>query len=176
MTCIVGVVNKDKVYLGCDSFSVGPNVNTEKNKKIFRRGDMIIGGAGSWRMLHLLEYHLEPIRIKKGKDVREHLITDTVPEIREMFKEEGWLGNDDGRDEGGLFLIGGKGRLFCIQGDFAVLENAEGYDSIGSGSYYALPALHLLRKLEPSKRVKKSLEVAEKFSTGVQGPFFIKSA
>ena len=59
MTCIVGLVDDGKVYMGGDAASVdGYIVRTSALSKVFRNGPFLIGYSTSWRMGQILQYHL----------------------------------------------------------------------------------------------------------------------
>ena len=67
MTCIVGVVDNGKVYMGGDSAGVGGLcIETRKQPKVFRNGDFLIGYTDSFRMGQLLQYKMSPPRYFEG--------------------------------------------------------------------------------------------------------------
>ena len=51
MTCIVGLVENGKVYIGGDSAGVaGLDVRMRSDEKVFTKGNMIFGYTSSFRM------------------------------------------------------------------------------------------------------------------------------
>jgi ATP-dependent protease HslVU (ClpYQ) peptidase subunit len=177
MTCIIGVVRKDKVYIGGDSAGVsGLNVTIRKDVKVFKVGKFVIGCTSSFRMIQVLQYSFSPPKVK-SKDIMKYMCTDFVDSIRTIFKEKGFgsTGGSDG-DEGGVFLIGYKNRLFCIQSDYQVEECVNGFNAIGCGKYYALGALKLLgENTKPRKAIKEALKISTYFNGGVRPPFIIEN-
>jgi ATP-dependent protease HslVU (ClpYQ) peptidase subunit len=60
MTCIVGMVENGKVYIGGDSAGVsGFDYHIREDQKVFQNGDMIFGFTSSFRMGQLLQYSLK---------------------------------------------------------------------------------------------------------------------
>jgi len=57
MTCIVGLVENGKVYIGGDSAGVaGLDITTRKDEKVFQKENMIFGFTSSFRMGQILRY------------------------------------------------------------------------------------------------------------------------
>ena len=73
----------------------------------------------------------------------------------------------------GWLLVGARGRLFRMCGDFQIAEPYNGFDAIGSGGPYALGALHATAKHEPVARIRLALTTAETFTPNVRRPFTV---
>lgn len=179
MTCIVGIVEDVNVIIGADSAGIsGDDITIRKDPKIFKKGDFIIGGTTSFRMIQLLRFSLELPEIK-GRDIYEYLCTDFVNAVRQCFKDGGFLQKtDSGEDLGGRFLIGYKNRLFSIEEDFQVGEAKRGYDAIGAGSTYALGVIHIIKEYpiffkDNFENVLEALRSAQVHSSSVEAPFHI---
>ena len=55
MTCIVGLIHEDKVYIGADSAgAANGNITIRKDKKVFKVGEFIFGCTSSFRMIQLI--------------------------------------------------------------------------------------------------------------------------
>lgn len=174
MTCIVGIVKNEKVYLAADSAGVsGLNLRIRVDSKIFKKGEFIIGCTSSFRMIQLLRFSFTPPEIK-DKDIFEYMCTDFINQVRECFKEGGFIQKySEGDEKGGNFLVGIRGRLFQVESDFQVGETANGFNAIGCGANYALGSLHSTRDYtSPWIRLNKSLLAANEFSAGVSAPFW----
>jgi ATP-dependent protease HslVU (ClpYQ) peptidase subunit len=181
MTCIVGLVDKGKVYLGGDSAGVRADLQimVRKDPKVFKVEKFVIGFSSSFRMGQLLMKSLKPPKIspKDKKDLYKYMTTKFVDEIRRVFKAGGYLEVKAGVEVGGNFLVGIEGHLFHIQPDFQVSETYEPYTAIGCGEQYALTALHILtsfpttKKLTPQQKLEFALGAASKFSGGVRPPY-----
>jgi len=171
MTCIVGIIDKEnkRVIIGGDSAGVGGyDTWIRKDAKVFKVKKFIIGGTSSFRMLQLLRFSFKPP--KRKKRVYEYMCTDFVNELRKCLKKGGYARVDSNEESGGTFLVGYKGRLFRIEGDFQVGESVDAFDACGGGQSYALGSLETSTG-NAVDRVTKALEVAEKRSAGVAGPF-----
>lgn len=177
MTCIIGVINNGRVFIGGDSIGVGGwDKSIRNDKKVFKKEEMIFGFTSSYRMGQLLRYGLKIPKIKKDQDVFHYMVTDFVDAVRNTFKDGGYLKTTNvTEEEGGTFLVGFKGRLFKIDGDFQVEERREYFNSCGCGESYALGAYSILQDMDITveEKIIKALEVAEKHSAGVGGPFYI---
>jgi ATP-dependent protease HslVU (ClpYQ) peptidase subunit len=174
MTCIVGVKDKGKVWIGGDS--AGGNQFVIENRihpKVFRNGLYLIGYTTSFRMGQLLEVATLPIP-EPDEDLYRFMITKFVNVIRSTFEGSGWAGKDEeGKASGGNFLVGVNGHLFDIQADFQVGENQAGYAACGSGGDVALGSLHSTQGKHPRVRIEKALEAAQAHTPFVRGPFTI---
>ncbi len=179
MTCIVGLIHQQKVYIGGDAAGICPEdleVIIRKDKKVFQVGEFIMGGTSSFRMIQLLQYGFKPPEYKDG-DIMRYMVVDFVNAVRTLFQKGGFMAQSEDGDLGGTFLVGFRGRLFTIQSDYHVEESMSNYAAVGCGQAYSLGALHQLEKskLSPEKKVQKALESAVKFSGGVRPPFTILS-
>lgn len=176
MTCIVGLVDKECVIMGGDSAGVsGLDIEIRKDAKVFQVGDFVIGCTSSFRMIQLLRFSFIPPRVN-NKDVYEYMCTDFINGVRDCFHEGGYLQRfSEGDEKGGVFLVGYKNRLFRVDLDFQVGENANGVSAIGCGASFALGSLHVTHKANkpPEFKVIKALEAAERFSAGVSRPFIL---
>lgn len=78
-----------------------------------------------------------------------------------------------GSREGGEFLVGYKGNLYCIYGDFQVGLNADRYAACGCGDDLALGSLFTTKDLNmtPKEKLTAALEAASHHSAGVSGPY-----
>jgi ATP-dependent protease HslVU (ClpYQ) peptidase subunit len=190
MTCIVGLIDKEKnrVVIGGDSAgSNGFRYEIVANPKVFRVEDFLIGGTTSFRMLQLLQFSLRPPDFHYGfqcsiseVDIYEYMCTKFVKALKKAMRDGGFLSKDQiGRDQGGELLVGYKDRLFCIQNDFQVQEYADGFFSVGSGATFALGAIKGMlltgKKFEPEAIVESALITATHFAVGVKPPFVILS-
>jgi ATP-dependent protease HslVU (ClpYQ) peptidase subunit len=172
MTCIVGIAEGGKVYIGGDSAGVaGLDVTIRSDKKVFHNGDFIFGFTTSFRMGQLLQYSFVPPKRFTDKDLFAYMVTDFINAVRDCFKSAGYAGKDSEVERGGTFLVGHAGRLFSIEGDYQVGEQARGYHSVGCGADYANGSLYTTSGLTPEARIQKALESAAFFSAGVSAPF-----
>jgi len=175
MTCIVGLVDNGKVWMGGDSAGVaGLDISLRSDPKVFRNGELLIGFTSSFRMGQLLRFRLQPPPRRPDQDLFHYLVCDFVEAVRICLKDGGFAHRSNDVETGGFFLVAAEGRLFSIQDDYQVSEFHRNYHAIGCGATYALGSLHTTSGLPADQRVRKALETAEYFSGGVRAPFTIE--
>lgn len=152
MTCIVGIRHGKGVVLAGDSVGVdgGGGAQMRRDAKVFSINKHVaIGYTSSFRMGQLLRYNLalpaivDAIGGVRTDDLFSWAVKEFIPACRSTFKEGGYM-KENGREEGGYFLLAVRDRLFEVQGDFQVAEPDPQYTATGSGEPYALGALHAL--------------------------------
>lgn len=96
---------------------------------------------------------------------------DFVDAVRACLLAGGYARKENNVESGGTFLVGFRGRLFRVSGDFQVGESTSRYDAVGCGAAYALGSLAETEGHGTTERVNRALRVAERFSAGVRAPF-----
>jgi ATP-dependent protease HslVU (ClpYQ) peptidase subunit len=176
MTCVVGLVQKGRVYLGVDSAAVqGWTRRASQVSKVFRRGPFLIGYTTSFRMGQLLEHHLNVAPQTEKQTDMGFMVTHFIEAVRVLLKEKGFTKIESNTEKGGQFLVGYRKHLYTIESDFQVGHLVEEFDAIGSGADFALGAMRALDKTAPMLRVRRALEIAAHYNMGVCGPFTIKT-
>ena len=176
MTCVVGMVHKGRVYIGVDSAAVSGWTRRESElSKVFRRGPFLIGYTTSFRMGQLLEHQLVVPPQEADQSDMGFMVNNFIEAARKLFKDRGFTKVESNKEKGGQYLVGYRGRLYSIETDFQVGEMSDKYDAVGSGSDFALGAMAALPKLSPTRRIRRALEIAEKFNMGVCAPFYVRS-
>ena len=175
MTCIIGLEHKGVVYIGGDSAGVsGLSITVRSDEKVFTNGTFIMGFTTSFRMGQLLRYKFDAPNQASGVDDMRYMVTTFIDAVRKCFFDNGFGSKED--NQGGTFLVGYKGKLYSIQGDFQVGKVAAGYAAVGSGTDLALGAMFANVKLKPADRIKNALSAASTFNAGVMPPFVVLSA
>lgn len=175
MTCIIGLEHNNKVYIGGDSAaSDGWEIRTLNQDKVFRLDKFLIGCAGSPRVSQIIEHHLNVSEKNEFKDDMTFLVKVFIAKLRSTLTEHGY-GDKEFSEDGSCFILGYNHKLYCVYSDYQVHSVKDGLLSIGSGSSYALGAMHVLKDLEPRQRILKSLEASAYFSTTVDKPFKVLS-
>jgi len=185
MTCIVALINENKVFLGGDAAASDDKsglIFQRTDPKVFKVGQFGIGFVDSFRMGQILQYSWTPPVYKPTAGYRnldKFLRTRFVESVKESFKENGYgnqnPGTEDG-DEGGIFIITvqGAGRIFTMDSDFHIGEADVQYMAEGAGQELALGSLFSTAQIKtPRKRVRMALEAATKFNMSVRPPFTI---
>lgn len=179
MTCIVGLTHPGGVLIAGDSLaSSGSYCVGRTDPKVFERAGFIFGFTSSYRMGQILMHCWNPPVRHPNVDVFKFMVTDFIESVRAAFSDMGFATNKDGAEFGGTFLVGFEGRLFEIDCDYQVGENAVGYAACGCGSEIALGAVHAAKKAgvsAPNALANMALEAAQEFSSGVRGPFVVVS-
>jgi hypothetical protein len=141
MTCIVGIAEGGRVYLGGDSAGVaGYQITVRADAKVFSVGPYIMGFTTSFRMGQLLHHTFKPPKPKGNLD--RFMVAEFIPAVMDCLDDGGWLNTENGRRDGGTFLVGLGGRLFVIYDDFQVGDSTDGYDAVGCGADIAFGSLH----------------------------------
>lgn len=177
MTCIVGLVDNGAVYLGGDSAATGGYERTIMTQpKVFQVGEAVIGGTGYLRLLQIVRYKFQLPTHPVEMESTEYLATLFFDALRKCLQEVGHT-QKDGDREGfyGALLVGYRGKLYEIAGDYAVLESTEPWFAIGSGSEYATGSLHTTAPLNvpPEQRVRAALAAAATYNLGCAAPFTV---
>ena len=173
MTAIVGLVHKGHVWMGGDSaYSTEDEVWIQRDPKVFRRGDVLIGTCGLGRFESVMRYLVEIPKLRKGVDVGQWVNVELAYEVRKAHVNDGY------EHTSGAFevvdcqaLIGVAGELFVLDSDLCAWRPLCGYAAIGSGEGPARTSLHETEKLLPKTRLKRALERASQETTGVRPPF-----
>lgn len=178
MTCIVALSRDGKCYMGGDSAGVdGWSLVQRADQKVFEKDGYLFGFTTSFRMGQLLRYRFEPPRRHEDDDLFEYMATDFVDEVRECLKKHGFAKVENQVEEGGEFLVCVQGRIFNVQSDFQIGESVHPFAACGCGESIALGALHAIleseKKASPNEILRRALQAAEAFSSGVRGPFTI---
>lgn len=177
MTCIIGLIEGNTMYMGGDSAYVSGWHIRAGAPKVIRLGEMLIGVSGYPRAMQIVRYHLTVPAHPDDLDTESYMVTCFVPALREAFKEHGFAEvqyNQENYDS--TLMVAYRGRLFEIESNFQLSYYREPYAAIGSGQSYALAAMSLLyEKHPPPDAIYISLETAAHFCTGVIPPFYIES-
>lgn len=142
MTCIVGLVEDGVVYMGGESAMTG---DTElwliREPKVFRKGDLLIGCSGSSRFLQLVRYKFDPGEIDKD-NLMEWMVTTFVDRLRECLVDGRFVKDELIDNLNGNLMIGVRGCLFELTGEYEVNQNREPYSVLGSGRNYARGSMY----------------------------------
>jgi ATP-dependent protease HslVU (ClpYQ) peptidase subunit len=173
MTCIVGIGDGKNVWIGGDSAaSIGYNVYTLAPEKVFARGDLLVGGTGSMRMLQLVRYNLDIPKHDAGSGIA-WMVKRFIPVVRACFRDHGYIEEENKRESGGTFLVGLNGKIYLVASDFQVSLGQNNIAVTGSGDEVALGALYATQGKSPKKRIQIALEAAAHINAYVAPPFVI---
>ena len=174
MTCIVGISDKGKVYIGGDrGASDGSAIISLVTPKVYIRDEWIFGYAGSMGIGQIMQIITIPI-LKEKEDPFIVLRMDIVDQFKSIMDSQGISITEDNDTD---ILIGIRGRLFEFSpADWSVAEVKE--TAIGSGGNFALGSLYtssLYTNILPIERIESALDAAITYSPSCQGPIDILS-
>lgn len=161
--------------IGGDSYvGDGDQIKTVRRAKVFALNeDMIVGCAGWWRAIQLMRHKFIAPPHEYG-DTDEYMVSCFTDALRHFFASEGFgeLRVEDVVESPVNMLVGYGGRLYEI-GNVFDADRVDDYAAVGSGSAYALGALHVLGSTSYATRDKLelALKAAERHSSSVRGPF-----
>lgn len=176
MTCIVGLVHGESVWMGADACAGSIySASAIVSPKVFKRGPLLWGYTTSFRFGQIIEHALDvPARTTQTTD--DAYIFDCMEALRVVLADRGYRNEHGGEaSPGGEALLGYNGCLYNVQADFSFIRRARGYDACGCGVDYALGSLHTTKDqcIEPIAKVLVALEAAEAHSPGVTGPWTV---
>lgn len=167
MSCLIGYKTGNVFYMAADGAATTEDgdIRPVKIEKIIRRGEYLIGFAGSVRTGQLLgEYYMnEPDSIE-----------DLVEEIRSMVTSYGCSVTTEhgvGMIQS-CFIIIHADKMYEILSDFQLNEIEGDFTSIGSGAPYAFGAMEVIQDLDlsPTDKLIKALDVVSKYQATVRPP------
>ncbi len=176
MTCIIGLKENNKIYIGGDTIGVGGYSKVFRTDgKVFKKNNMIFGFTSSYRMGQILRYSFVPPTREENIDDMTYLVAHFIPDLINSYKTGGFLTKTNEVFSGGVFLLGYRNELYKIESDFQVGISALGYDACGCGEDLAKGCMYAVKdtSLSPEDKITKSLESAAVHSAGVGGRFEI---
>lgn len=179
MTCIIGLVSGQHVYMGGDSAGVaGYSLTVRTDPKVFVNKEFVMGFTTSFRMGQLLRFKFTPPPVPEDKDPYAYMVTDFVEAVRTCLKTGGYLKKENERESAGTFLVGWRGVLYEIDDDLQVGISGEPFAAVGCGQDLALGAVAALLttrlQSRPRQLITKALEITEAHNAGVRGPFIVE--
>jgi hypothetical protein len=163
---------------GVDHWSL--DIRVRRDVKVFRREGpgalpWVMGFTTSFRMGQLLHHKLDlpDVRVVEDHELEHFMVTRFVDAVREALKGGGWATKENEHESAGQFLVGVRGRLFEIEGDYQVAETVDAFSAVGGGASYALGSLATTEgvpDIPATARIQQALAAAERFSAGVRGP------
>lgn len=171
MTCVAAIVKNGTVYMAADSLGSNGFTGTKyKNKKIVRKGDFLFGNSGSYKAINILQEDFTPPKRMIGEERTAYVFRVSKEISKNLVKDKFCSKDKDGQKQLDCsVLIGYEGSIYVLQGDGAVLETYNNYDSIGSGTYHAEASLFSTEgtELSPEDRLRKAIICANNFVLSV---------
>jgi ATP-dependent protease HslVU (ClpYQ) peptidase subunit len=194
MTTIVGIQGDEYAVICTDSrvssfdeSGMAYQITTlgTGTSKVASNGKYLLGAAGDVRAINLLHHVFTPPAptFSESGPKLDHFITQKfIPVLRNCFENHGYaMPDNDTKDHiaehSSQIVVVINGTIYIIDGDYSWTSDKTGIYAIGSGSSYALGALHALTngKEMPLAKAKtsinKALSVASKFDPYTGAPF-----
>ncbi len=149
MTVVAAYTNGKEWAMSSDSASFSSDsdmITMSITPKIWKIGETLIGGCGSYRILEIAK--------QTGEE--------------DIFKIRDALLKADVNGDWDVVTVGPKGFWYCGD-DFGVLKHDSGYGAIGMAGVVAVGVLAALAGGEPKSVVKRAAEIAVTHSTGAAG-------
>lgn len=172
MTCIAGIAQNGKVWIGGDSAGVNSygHLQLRRDSKVFKNGEYLIGVSGSWRAMQELKFcYLPDGPPRKDQRTFQWMVEMFLPALREAVEKVPDAGDFEA-------LVGLRGKLFHVYGTSQVSEETADFEACGSGAQVARGSLYSTdfeQFATPTSRITVALQAAERFCSGVRGPFNI---
>lgn len=121
--------------------------------KIATNGKYLIGTAGDLRAINLLTHAFSPPPAPpgvKGKKLDQFITVKFIPALRACFDTHGYSppenkeNKNHNAEQGSSLLVVVNATIYMIDNDYSWLLDASGIYAVGSGSDYALGAVHAL--------------------------------
>lgn len=186
MTCIIGIKENGKVWLGSDKLCSSGNGFKFLSKDLKQeyiywndKKEFLIGLAGNPRIANLLFCNNKISGKPLTDDPLKNIVNYLIPELQNILKNnECYMKYDDGSQKTDSWLIiGYKGGFFIVDPQFFVYEPIDNFCSIGSGSKIALGCLEILDELDytPEQKIETTMKIVSKYITSVSEEFDILS-
>lgn len=181
VTAIMGMIGPDdRVWLVGDSAAFSPeNATCEArlDQKVFRKGDLVIGVSGSFRLGQIMQYCWEPPAVPLLSNLHRYMVAEFIPSLRVALEENGLITEDPANPLPGNILVGTRGYLFEIQPDYQVAIPQEQFWAIGSGAEICIGAMAVLTAGKLPKdltgKLQEAMRIATRFHAAVLPPFVV---
>ena len=148
--------------------------------KIARNGDYLIGAAGDLRAINLITHNFTPPAPPPGAvgaELDHFMATKFIPSLRRCF-ETGGYGKDNVHESQLLVVV--NGTAYELGENFDMIRDKRGIYALGSGSGYALGAMHALdegrRTVKTAREmVEQALLISASLDSGTSEPRMIKT-
>ena len=153
--------------------------------KVAENGRYLLGAAGDMRAINILHHAFTPPVVPPGttgKKLDNFITTKFIPSLRECFEKQGYAAPERDTsthiaEHGSTILVVVSGCTYVVDGDYSWTSDISGMYAFGTGSAYALGALHVLgssKKMtvaQAKRAALKAIAVASKYDPYTGAPF-----
>lgn len=179
MTTIIGIQGDDWSVLATDSriasFDSDGNAFQSSTlgqgmSKITTNGKYLLGAAGDVRAINLIQHAFTPPAPSanlRGKKLDAFMTTRFVPALRACFDEHGYSSSStDSKTQQAEYnstvIAVVNATIYVFDSDYSWASDQNGIYAVGTGSAYALGALHAYRNLKPIATIQNAKTLATK--------------
>lgn len=179
MTTIIGIQGDDWAVLATDSRiasfdSEGTAYQSstlgEGMSKITTNGRYLLGAAGDVRAINLIQHAFTPPAPGsnlRGKKLDAFITTRFVPALRACFDEHGYSAPDNDRkthqaEFNSTVILVVNATVYVLDSDYSWASDQNGIYAVGTGSAYALGAIHAYRNQKPIATIQSAKTLATK--------------
>ena len=147
--------------------------------KVWKSGEFLYGYCGSLRAGQILQHIFAAPQLPDDDTddaIEKYLVQEWSEALRSCFLDSGHakIKHEVQTANDTWFLLGVRGRLYQMQGDYSVWRVSRGYQAIGSGEQFALGALEVMskqRKYRAERMILTALAAAAEHAPTVGPPF-----
>ena len=183
MSLVIGIKEKGKVILACDSQvtigGVKKSSSLESNFKIWhpdKHSEVLMGSVGTVRQMNVIKHTdniIDELKILQDKVDHSFVVSKVVKKILTTLKDNNVIATKDNillMDNS--YLLAVKDRLYQIYSDGAVIE-IDDFTAIGSGSNEAIASLNNSEGRDPIERIKLAMDASSRNDIFVDYPLII---
>ena len=181
MTTIAAIQGSGFAVIGYDSRISGEGgrlyVLPKNSPKVIKNGSYLLGAAGDLRAINLFSTIVlpEPTEKMNAIELDRFVTNQIVPTIKNWFEENSY--GKDGEQQSEL-IVCVRGVVYELSENYDCARDANGIYGVGSGSAYAVGALHAMVEknitVEEAKDcVKEALRIAMKLDSGTGLPVYV---
>jgi ATP-dependent protease HslVU (ClpYQ) peptidase subunit len=150
--------------------------------KVFQRGPYILGAAGDMRAVNLLAHTFKPpspaVQDLQPAALDRFMSTKFIPSLKACFEEANYSEKGE-QDSTVLAIVNGK--VYEIGSNYEWCHDVTGLYALGSGSAYALGAMHALKDsmrggiVNARTIVKEAVLIASRLDSDSGEPVYVLS-
>lgn len=176
MTAILGYARDGKVWMAGDSAAMdGWTRIILDEQKVFRHGDVLIGGSGLLHVVQEIRLTVEIPEHPDGMKDQLYLITKLLPAMRKSLED---ASKSTIEAEGSTALmVGYHGVLWYVTPSMMAVAHKEQLYALGSGGDIALGAFEALMECRPDaieRNMLRALEIAGRSNMTVAPPYYVE--
>ena len=178
MTTVIAFRDEDRFVLGSDSAIGDDKTSLKCGPKFFESNGIIWGLCGFVVYEQALRQAVrEESECRIGKIAAEHVIKNLEKILKDknlLIEKEGFKEMKDSK-----FFFIENNRMYYLDEDLSYWESSDPFLVIGSGSEFALGAIHVFQNemgtsTDSSQMIHRALEAATRFNPFVRAPYHIQ--